>query len=368
MQAFAARIQDPDSNLGTLMQQGVPAGVLQPIPSSVQWQQRQQNRQDEDLGDIHLLHCQGNWTQATKNPELLQKLLQQEIEQGWIKPVAGDRAAVARTWPDGSAIGKLNIVTAEGKEPRLVLLDSSVCNANQACTVPEKVCLPSNLDVRRAFSHEDSFDQWIAFSLDFKAAQKSIKVHPIEHGCLLFEVAGKLYHYIVCHSGAKFSAYWWQRAGAQMLRITHALLSTFSHRAWLYVDDLLALLCKQSMPQQVILITFFLASINAPISWRKAQLGHVVTWCSWTLHTEASHLAIGKLSKLQEQLESLAQSKKLPRKHLQRALGPLMWATSTCTHLRPYMAPLYRDLHSGRGAQSYPTPTAQKTRQTIVKC
>ena len=173
-----------------------------------------------------------------------------------MEPFAGDRAAVSRTWPEGSAVGELNIVTAEGKEPRLVL-DSSICNANQACTVPEKVSLPSNLDVRRTFSHEDAFGHWIAFSLDFKAAHKSIKVHPREHGCLLFEVAGKLYHYIVCHFGAKFSAYWWQRAGAQMLRSTHALLSTFSHRAWLYVDDLLALLCRHSMPQQVTLITFF---------------------------------------------------------------------------------------------------------------
>ena len=204
----------------------------------MQWQQRQQDVQDDDLDDSHLLHCQGNWTQASKNPELLQKLLAQEVEHGWVKHFNGDRAAVARTWPDGSAICKLNIVTAEGKEPRLVL-DSSICNANQACFVPEKVSLPSNLDVRRTFSHEDTFGQW-ASSLDFKAARKSIKVHPREHGCLLFEVAGKLYHCIVCHFGAKFSAYWWQRAGAQMLCVTRALLSTFSHRAWLYVDDLLA--------------------------------------------------------------------------------------------------------------------------------
>ena len=196
------------------------------------------------------------------------------------------------------------------------------------------------------------FGRWVALSLDFKAAHKCIKVQAKEHGCLLFESAGKLYHYVVCHFGAKFSAYWWQRAGGQMLRIVHALLATFSHRAWLYVDDLLALLCKHSMPQQVTIITFFLACINAPISWKKAQLGNIVTWCGWALRTdlESSHLAIGKLRKLQEQLEKLACSKKIPRKHLERALGLLMWATSTCTHLRPYMAPLYKDMYSGRGA------------------
>ena len=240
-------------------------------------------------------------------------------------------------------------MTAEGKEPRLVL-DSTVCNANVARRVPEKVALPPNLDVHRTFSSDDAFGQWIALSLDFKAAHKSMKVQAKEHGCLLFEVAGKLFHYVVCHFGAKFSAYWWQRAGGQMLRIVHALLATFSHRAWLYVDDLLALLCRHSMPQQVTIITFFLSCISAPISWRKAQLGNIVTWCGWTLHTdlESSHLAIGKLRKLQDQLEKLACSKKMPRKQLERALGLLMWATSTRTHLRPYMAPLCKDLYSGR--------------------
>ena len=70
------------------------------------------------------------------------------------------------------------------------------------------------------------------------------------------------------------------------------------------------------------------------------------------LHTdlESLRLAIGKLRKLQEQLEQLACSKKIPRKHLERALGLLTWATSACTHLRPYMAPLYKDMYSGRGA------------------
>ena len=60
-------------------------------------------------------------------------------------------------------------------------------------------------------------------------------------------------------------------------------------------------------------------------------------------------LAAGKLEKLQTQLQELARSRKIPRKLLERALGLLMWATTTCPQLRPYLAPLYRDLHSGRG-------------------
>ena len=101
-----------------------------------------------------------------------------------------------------------------------------------------------------------------------------------------------------------------------MLRVTHALLSTVSHHTWLCVDDLLALLCKQSMSQQVTLITFFLASINAPMSWRKAQVGPVVTWCGWTFQIARAARVACSIQEASPQ-----------------HLGLLMWATSTCTHL-----------------------------------
>ena len=67
------------------------------------------------------------------------------------------------------------------------------------------------------------------------------------------------------------------------------------------------------------------------------------------LDIEALHLVEGKLAKLRDQLDKLAKSKKILRKRLESSLGLLMWATSACPHLRPYLAPLYKDLRSGQG-------------------
>ena len=350
LQALAARTKDPDSALSSFLEAGVPAGILQSIPSSMQWQQRHASGTEDDLDGIHLLHCQGNWTQAENNPQLLSDLLDKEIQAGWVAPFQGTAQDVHARWPQGSAIGKLNIVTADGKEPRLVL-DSTICNANTLCTVPERVSLPSALDVQRTFQHCDAFGSFIGLSLDFKAAHKSVKVSPHEHGCLLFGFQQRLYHYIVCHFGAKFSAYWWQRVGSQITRVLHALLSKHSHKAWLYVDDLLAMLARSSWEDQVVFIICLLSALHAPISWRKAQLGNTITWCGWTFHLdlECLHLVHAKLAKLRDQLSRLANSKKILRKFLESSLGLLMWATSTCQHLRPYLAPLYKDLHSSNG-------------------
>ena len=48
-------------------------------------------------------------------------------------------------------------------------------------------------------------------------------------------------------------------------------------------------------------------------------------------------------------LRQLLATKKVSRKALQQCLGLLVWATSTSAHLRPQLAPLYRDLNSPPG-------------------
>ena len=97
-------------------------------------------------------------------------------------------------------MGKLNVVHAEGKDPRLVL-DSTVCGVNPKCAVPERISLPMALDVRLAFLRTRT--------------------------CLCG--GDVLYHYRVCHFGARFSAYWWQRAGAFLLRLLHGILALRPH-------------------------------------------------------------------------------------------------------------------------------------------
>ena len=262
----------------------------------------------------------------------------------------GSRSDAQQKWPQRAAIGKLNVVFAEAKDPRLVL-DSTVCNAN-ACRIPEQVMLPSSLDARRSFLPTDRFSSWAGIALDVKAAHKRIKVRTAEQGALLFEWQGSLYFYKVCHFGANSSAYSWQRLGALLTRLLRGVLSSAPHRAWLYVDDLLLLLTKFRLKEDLAVVVAFLAVLGVPILWRKAQLSAEITWCGWIFNfdMETVHLTQEKLAKLRKQLSELSASKKLLRKKLESSLGLLMWATSRARHLRPYLAPLYKDLHSAKGA------------------
>ena len=136
-----------------------------------------------------------------------------------------------------------------------------------------------------------------------------------------------------------------------MLRLIHGILAFAPHRAWLYVDDLLAELHRPSAPEQLTLMTIFLQAILAPMSWRKVHFGNNILWCGWQLNLDIDtiSLAQNKLAKLQAQLQDLLASKKISRKGLEQTLGLLVWATSISPHLRPHLAPLYLDLHSPPG-------------------
>ncbi|CAE7459247.1 unnamed protein product [Symbiodinium sp. KB8] len=98
-----------------------------------------------------------NWTAAEQSPELLAQLIQQEVEKGFVKRFEGTEEDAALHWPKGTAIGKLNVVVAEGRDPRLVL-DSTVCGLNPAVHIPERVALPTASDVQRTFLAEAFYD------------------------------------------------------------------------------------------------------------------------------------------------------------------------------------------------------------------
>ena len=120
-------------------------------------------------------------------------------------------AEAQRKWPLGVAVGKLNVVFAE-KEPCLVL-DSTVCQVNTRCYLPERLSLPMASDL----------------------------------------------------------AYWWQRTGAFLLRQVH-LLAWQPRKAFLFVDYLLCALKRQRCSPWWL----YSSVLQAPISLEKGTVPSVV--------------------------------------------------------------------------------------------
>ena len=222
-------IGDVDRKLPSILKDGVPTGVLQPIPASGVWR----TAKDQPLPEVDLAECTSNWKSADDDVESAMALVQDDIRDGFVRQFEGSLEDAKKRWPAGVAVGKLGIAHAPGRAPRLIM-DSTVAGVNPAAVIEEKVFLPSIRDVVDTTDPADP--PALGFSMDVSKAHKRVLVKEDQWGLLLFGLSGKLYHYISCHFGATFSAYWWGRVGSALHRLLHFLLWAW-HVGLLYVDD-----------------------------------------------------------------------------------------------------------------------------------
>ena len=341
LQQLAQWTQDPDAELHHHLQQGVPTGAFQSIPPSHIWPKKPPtSNQPEPLRSFS-----DNWQGANEDTDLTWQLIQEEIDQGWVSELPGGLQEARSRWSD-IAVGKLNVVHSQGRKPRLVL-DSSCCGVNQRCTLPETMVLPTVDDVRAAFHFQDVGTSFTGFSLDIQAAHKQIRLLPQDQGLVMFSFQNRYFHYKVAHFGGRFSAFWWSRVGALLLRLLHQFLHT-QHKAYLYVDDLFVLTSPQKLREVLWTTVVFLMLLGTPISWKKAQVGSNITWIGWhfDLNLLTVQLVPEKTTRLLETLTELLGKPSVKSKQLEQALGMLIWFTSIAKHLRPHLAPLYKCLYT----------------------
>ena len=157
-------------------------------------------------------------------------------------------------------MGRVNIVHAPGKKPRLVV-DSSVCHTNQACRVPEKSSLPSLGDIRAAFPLRQGNEDVAALSADIRSAHKTVRIRERDQGLLGFRQQERLLFYRLAPSGAVFSSHWFSRVGGFFVRVLHQLLF-IAHVLMLYSDDLLLWQNRKVLPLGASVILCFSALLR----------------------------------------------------------------------------------------------------------
>ena len=90
---------------------------------------------------VHL----ANWQSAEVDPDTTRRLVQEELDQGWVFEFKGtiEEAKIA---DPNIAVGRLGVAFSDTRPPRLVV-DSSVCGVNNRCIIPELTTLPPAKDV-----------------------------------------------------------------------------------------------------------------------------------------------------------------------------------------------------------------------------
>ncbi|CAJ1356963.1 unnamed protein product [Effrenium voratum] len=335
-------LRHPDKAVMPALFEGVPSGFHHNIPHSTIFPARDTTIVADTNLSVHF----SNWSNAEANADLVSDLIQQEMAEGWVYRFDGDLTQAQQCFPAGVAIGKLNVVTAPGRKPRLIL-DSTICGTNQRCLIPDRCAVPSPKDVLRVFPLRENAEELWGFSLDIQAAHKRIRLLPAEQGLFGFRHQGHLYFYRVTPFGATPSAHWWARAGALLLRIFQDLVF-WKHASLLYVDDFLFMMCKRVLPLSATMIVILALLLGCPISWPKCELGPQVIWVGWSFHFSSGYVALTeeKRLKLLEQITSLLTHRHVSRKALEQFIGLFLWVTNLFPLMRPWVYFLYKDLHS----------------------
>ena len=76
-------------------------------------------------------------------------------------------------WPGRLAVGKMSIVTADGRPPRLVV-DNSICGTNALCEMNETYTLPLLGSVRACYPLRGPPCNVAAVTIDIKSAHKTM--------------------------------------------------------------------------------------------------------------------------------------------------------------------------------------------------
>ena len=291
--ALAQLLHDKDVNLPDTLSIGVSTGIETPIPASGIWDlvDLEANFDEADL-EVHTLP----WASASSAADITRQLLDKDVQAGHLMKLERGEAEARERWGHRIAAGKLGVVQVPGKKPRL-----AVSGANRRCRLSEKIRVPSLESVQRFVSLVPESTALCALSFDIRGAHKLVRVHPREQGYSTFVFEDTWYVYRTCYFGARWSAYWFGRVGAQLTRFLHQFIY-ICHGLFLYIDDGLLLVPAEVAPLVACTALMFLVALGVPLSYEKLELGFSLQWIGWHFNWErrAAALPTVKREKLLE--------------------------------------------------------------------
>ena len=161
---------DPDSDYFHVLREGVLLGIGSIIPQcSV---------------------SKSAWKSAIDNADVVDSLLASELQAGWIREIPGGDEE-RRSLYKHTAVGKLGVVLAPGRPPRLVV-DSSVSGITSNMHLPNRSANPSLMDVRKSIPLSGSLEQLVALVLDVAKAHRRILIRGSDRGLHCFRHRGRL--------------------------------------------------------------------------------------------------------------------------------------------------------------------------------
>jgi len=358
---LAKEAGDPDWQWPLICKHGVPLGVDEPaLDTPGIWPTKNELRGQDYEDDSHIPEPQGrdNYLSAEKHADTIEETFYEEKELDMVEGpfTADEAAAVCGCLVHELCTGALGAV--EESDKIRTIFDGTVIFVNEwirrLCR--EKTTAPTLADALQALHWLRHFGQgplaqsselpqpsrYVLLKADVSKAHRRVKIQRKDWKYQVAKINGKYWVNKVGTYGVASAQLYWGRSAALKLRLLYYLFVVLPW-GFVYVDDFAFLLNETSCLQLSMALLSTLIALGCPLSWHKTALGELNVWLGFQINTfmMTSMMAPSKHCVVQEMLSLLVAGAPITFKQLESLLGRLVWATSACPMMKPFLQPFW---------------------------
>ena len=144
--------------------------------------------------------------------------------------------------------------------------------------------------------------------------------------------------------GIGSAGYWWGRAGAALVRLSH-YVQGFDQALWilLYSDDGWTTGRGNFVARDLFVHLFTLVLVGTPLAWHKLHGGEVLGWIGYALDVARFLIGISekRVAWARRWIEDKLREGRIRLGELKEGVGRLQFVAGPLEHLRPLLGPLY---------------------------
>ena len=145
--------------------------------------------------------------------------------------------------------------------------------------------------------------------------------------------------------GVGSAGYWWGRAGALLVRLSHYYAPRQIRALWvlLYADDGNATAGGPRFEAPLLVHLLFLEVLGTPMKWKKVKGGVQVEWVGYLLDYARFEMGIteSRAKWCITWLRSKVRERRIALGELREGLGRLVFVSGPIEHIRPILGPLF---------------------------
>ncbi|CAE7693021.1 DSK1, partial [Symbiodinium necroappetens] len=347
---------DPDREFLRRAEEGLPLGILEPLPRTPHVFEEQLKWPLENAPWEASLAWVPNYSSVEEHLAFAKEKFDEDVEEGLMARMT--LREFKERYGENSAIASLAVIVEdELKDKKRIIHDATHgVRVNHRIKCRDKIRAPGARE-KKQLLREMIDENRVAFSVvgDISKAHRRYKHQPSEHGFMGCQLSTEetvpenpdsqlVYVNLVGTFGLSCASYWWTRIAACGVRLVYHLLGPkFPLDLLLYADDLESLGRTPAGRQGIPLSYLFLATLGYPFKWPKARGGFRVEWLGMETDYPGHQLGLSKKSAgwLVEWLRDKATRGRVTAKEFSQGLGRLGFAAIALDWERPFLGPLH---------------------------